>query len=160
MEFFVNVDVRDVLPGITGNFQYPVRDFEKLPAASGDLLLYAREGICHRTGECFVPHQMEREHIVMKFDDFVPGMSLHDQPPWYEFLKERILSTKAVASYGAGQGLKVAEDLSYMYANARIRNVKMPNANEIAYVVKISAEGPSSLSNARTLHGLILRGEY
>jgi hypothetical protein len=160
MEFFVNVDVHDVLPGITGNFQYSGRDFEKLPATSGDLLLYAREGICHRAGGRFAAHQMERKFIVMKFDDFVPRISPLNQPPWYEFLKDRILSTEAVASYGAGQGLRVAEDLSYMYANARIRNVKMPYANEIAFVVKISAEGPNSFSSARTLHDMILRGRY
>ncbi|OGG65171.1 hypothetical protein A2929_02565 [Candidatus Kaiserbacteria bacterium RIFCSPLOWO2_01_FULL_45_25] len=160
MEFFVQIDAHDVMNGIDGNFHSPARDFEKLPATSGDLLLYLGVGICHRSGGKFVVHQTNQGIITMKFDDFVPGITLGIQPAWYPFLKDRILSTCADASYGAGQALRVVESVSYMSAKARIRNVKMPWANEIAFVVKIIAEGPTSFSDARVLHDRILKGDY
>lgn len=160
MEFFVQIDARDVMDGIDGHFHSPAGDFEKLPATHGDLLFYHKGGLCHRSGAKFAVHQTNKGIFTMKFDDFVPGMSLGIPPAWYQFLKDRILSTCAEASYGAGQGLRVVENCSYMSATARIRHVRMPYANEIAFVVKITAEGPTSFSDARVLHDRILKGDF
>ncbi len=166
MKFFVDIDVVG-LP-TTRYSVSAANDFKQLSKEEGDLLLanshtnYPRS-ICFRDGRDFsglADQTGPGDICTLVFDDFQPGMTLNDQPPWYGLLKKRVVAVRAEENYGPGQRLPTVETITYRSATARIRHqqARWGNAGVLVHVVKIIAKGTDALDDARHLHTDILNG--
>ncbi len=161
MIFIIEINVAD-LPKVEYMSQAS-EAFKKSPGA--DLILachpnYERS-VCTRTGYAYRDQTNKcgpGDVVTFKFDDFKPGLGPDAVPPWYEYLKDRIVATTASVDYGPAQGIRVTERREFGSAVACVRHQQASwgSNGELVFTVKIAATGPSSLKDALALHAQLL----